>query len=174
LQRSFLSPRDRKDLEKREQRDFMRGTIQDKLASAERVAESQAQAQAQGADQPMRDRYRTVPLKNKDGSQSFVTIDSVTGQQVDAPTSEAGALEESLKRPGFMGWASRFMGNKYIGKDADAVAAIQAAREREAGRYEGGAAPQQTFDEAVRGYESRVGRKMTAEELAQARKRFGI
>ena len=157
----------------------MRDLTQDKLASAERVAESQAKGMMGKANAPEKIR---VPMIGQDGKPMYdkagraimqdVIVDPAqeVANQGQSQQPSAQALEESLRNPGF----TRFLGNKYIGKDSEAVEKISRARELEAGQYAAGAAPAQKLDDAVRKFTAGEGRAPTAQELADLRKQFGL
>ena len=185
-QRSFMSPRDRKALAEKEDRSFMRDLTQDKLASAERVAESQAKGMMAKAG-PEIGRYKTITTKNSDGSEGYITIDTVTGQPAEedqsaeaevynsmseADKKQIDSIDLDLSGEGFFNKKNSKEGAKYKRLMTERERIM--AKYREAGRYAAGAAPQQKFDDAVRKYTDRFKRNPTEAELAELRERFGM
>jgi hypothetical protein len=121
MKRGFMSPGERKTLEGEEQRGFMRGMVQDKLASAEKVAESQAAGEVAKAgfmQRPELGRFKVEPIKNADGSEDYVTIDTTTGERVQPKDPQAMDSYNSLvqsKRGG------RRNAGDWRGSDKDAI-----------------------------------------------------
>ena len=197
-QRSFMSPRDRKALAEKEDRSFMRDLTQDKLASAERVAESQAKGMMGKANAPEKIR---VPMVGPDGNPMYDKAGRAIMQDVvvdpaqeiarnNQPSEDPvlSSLDEQIadwqkrssegeSQTGFMNilGPKTGIGRGVPGKIEDLQKKRDArARELEAGRYAAGAAPQQQFDGAVRRFTAGEGRAPTAQERADLRKRFGL
>jgi hypothetical protein len=186
LQRGFMSPREREDTLTAERRAFDRGFIGDKLAAAQEIEKTKAGSEVGVAkEQGKTDRYRAEQERAaRERAAMFGAAGDVAGATAQFMRPRGGRFKsetESWTDKNGAKNSSTVIYDTETGRKFESNADLEAfqqqeaeaARASEARGMDGGFAPQQKFDEAVRRAQAK-GLTLTEEDLAELRRQAGL